>query len=151
MTNDPSVLLVEDNPDDQELALRALRRNNISDRVQVADDGQEALDFLLAQGPWSHREHAPLPSFVLLDLKIPKLDGFEVLRQLRAHQRTRLLPVVVLSSSKDESDLARAYQAGANSYLCKPVDFTQFIETVRQMAIYWMGLNLPPPPAHLAG
>ena len=146
--NDPSVLLVEDNPDDQELALRALRRNSIVDRVQVADDGQQALDYLFAEGQWSNRQNLPLPAFVLLDLKIPKLDGFEVLKRLRADDRTRFLPVVVLSSSKEEVDLLRAYRAGANSYLCKPVDFNQFIETVRQMAIYWMGLNLPPPPAH---
>jgi len=145
--NDPSVLLIEDNPDDQELALRALRRNNVADRVQVVDDGQEALDYLFGEGQWAGQQPSPLPTFVLLDLKIPKLDGFEVLQRLRANERTRLLPVVVLSSSKEETDLLRAYSAGANSYLCKTVDFNQFIETVRQMAIYWMGLNLPPPVA----
>ena len=143
--NDPFVLLVEDNPDDQELALRALRRNNVSDDVVVVNDGQQALEFLKAEGRWTGRNPTALPVVVLLDMKLPKLDGLEVLKRLRNEDLTRLVPVVVLSSSAEAADVLGAYRAGANSYLRKPVDFNQFTETIRQLAIYWMGLNQPPP------
>ncbi|NMG45042.1 response regulator [Aromatoleum toluvorans] len=131
------VLLVEDNPDDEALTLRALRKHNITN-VAVTRDGAEALDYLLGG-------HAPLPAVVLLDLKLPKVDGLEVLRQLRADARTRILPVVILTSSREEGDLLEGYGCGANSYIRKPVDFVAFMEAVRQLGVYWLELNEPPP------
>ncbi|HUI05904.1 MAG TPA: response regulator [Verrucomicrobiae bacterium] len=136
--NNKTILLVEDNPDDQSLTLRALKKNNISNEVIVVADGTEALDYLRSDG----RE---LPALVLLDLKLPKVDGLEVLRRVRADPRTRLLPVVVLTTSKEEQDLLRSYGLGANSYVLKPVDFEQFSEAVRQLGLYWLVLNEPPP------
>lgn len=135
-------MLVEDNPDDEALALRALRRNNITNQVTVARDGVEALDYLL---PSSGAMAADLPAVVLLDLKLPRIDGLEVLRRLRADERTRCLPVVILTSSKEEQDLIRGYSFGANSYIVKPVDFEQFVEAVRQLGLYWLVLNQAPP------
>lgn len=137
------ILLVEDNPDDEALTLRALRKNNIKNEVIVARDGAEALAVLLQD---SHNKQR-LPEVVLLDLKLPKLDGVEVLRRLRAEERTRMLPIVILTSSREEQDLLASYRLGANSYVRKPIDFDQFTEAVRQLGLYWLVLNEPPPQA----
>ncbi len=138
------ILLVEDNPDDEELTRRALERNNIRNEVIVARDGAEALDILLATGP--HAGSAPVvPTVVLLDLKLPKIDGLEVLRRIRADERTRLIPVVILTSSKQEQDLIEGYASGANSYVRKPVDFAKFVDAVRQLGLYWLVINEHPP------
>ena len=135
------ILLVEDNADDEELTLRALAKSNIMNRVVVARDGVEALDFLFMRGAHATRAATDGPQVVLLDLKLPKLDGLEVLRQLRADARTRRLPVVILTSSAEEQDVLRGYDLGANSYIRKPVDFTQFVDAVRQLGLYWLVLN----------
>jgi two-component system, response regulator len=137
------ILLVEDNPDDEALTLRAFAKNNISNRIVVVRDGAEALDWLFRRGQWADRE--PEALIVLLDLKLPKVDGLEVLRQLRDDPRTKLLPVVILTSSKEESDLLRGYELRANSYIRKPVDFAHFVEAVREIGMYWLVLNEPPP------
>jgi CheY-like chemotaxis protein len=139
-----AILLVEDNPDDVELTLRALKQNNIRNEIVVVPDGAEALDYLFVRGKYSWGR-APAPQLVLLDLKLPKVDGLEVLRQMRAHEATRLLPVVILTSSKEEQDVANGYKLGANSYVPKPVDFNRFVEAVRQLGLYWLLLNLSPP------
>ena len=139
------ILLVEDNPDDEALTILALKRNNITNDVVVARDGVEALDYLFATGVHSGRDVNELPQLVLLDLKLPRADGHEVLRRIRADERTRRLPVVVLTSSKEDQDLIDSYNLGANSYIQKPVDFTQFTEAVRQLGLYWLVLNEPPP------
>lgn len=139
------ILLVEDNPDDEVLTLRAFRKNNIRNEIVVAHDGEEALDFLFRRGAYAERDPQDIPEVVLLDLKLPKVDGLEVLRQVRADPRTRLLPVVILTSSKEEQDLIEGYSRGANSYVRKPVDFNQFVEAVRQLGLYWLVLNEPPP------
>jgi two-component system response regulator len=143
--NDKVILLVEDNPDDEALTLRALKKNNILNGVVVAHDGVEALDYLFGTGTHAGRNPSPLPQVVLLDLKLPKVDGLEVLRRIRADERTKLLPVVVLTSSKEEQDLLKSYSLHANSYVRKPVDFTQFTEAVRQLGLYWLVLNEAPP------
>ena len=138
------ILLVEDNPDDEELTRRALERNNISNEVVVARDGAEALDFLFGTGPQTGK--APVvPAVVLLDLKLPKVDGLEVLRRVRADERTRFIPVVILTSSKQEQDLIQGYESGANSYVRKPVDFGKFVEAVRHLGLYWLVINEHPP------
>lgn len=142
-----AILLVEDNQDDEELTLRALSRNHITNQVQVVRDGQEALDWLEATGPHAGRDPDDVPALILLDLKLPKIDGLEVLRRLRANPRTALVPVVILTSSKEDRDRASGYQSGANSYVQKPVDFTQFVDAVRQLGMYWLMLNEPPPSA----
>jgi two-component system, response regulator len=139
-----SILLVEDNPDDEELTRLALEKNNIANTVYIARDGAQALDYLFCRGPHSGRDPNDLPTVVLLDLKLPKVDGLEVLKQLRANEHTRLVPVVILTSSKEEQDLANGYRLGANSYIRKPVDFDQFVEAVRQLGLYWLVLNEPP-------
>jgi two-component system response regulator len=139
------ILLVEDNPDDAELALRALKQSNILNEVVVARDGVEALDYLFATGRHAGRDAPDLPVLVLLDLKLPKIDGLEVLRRVRDEPRTRLLPVVILTASSEEQDLIASYGLGANSYIRKPVDFRQFAEAVRQLGLYWLVLNVPPP------
>jgi two-component system response regulator len=141
------ILLVEDNPDDQELTLRALKANNILNEVVMAQDGAEALDYLFGEGSYAGRDLAVMPQVVLLDLKLPKLDGLEVLQRMRADERTRLVPVVILTSSKEERDLVNGYRSGANSYVRKPVDFAEFREAVRQLGLYWLLLNEPPPSA----
>jgi two-component system response regulator len=139
------ILLVEDNPDDEALTLRAFHKNNLMNKVVVARDGEEALDYLFRRGAYSERDPHEVPEIVLLDLKLPKVDGMEVLRQIRADAHTRLLPVIILTSSKEEQDLIEGYREGANSYVRKPVDFKQFLEAVRQLGLYWLVLNEPPP------
>jgi two-component system, response regulator len=144
------ILLVEDNPDDELLTLRALRKNNIVNEVVVAHDGVEALDYLFGTGAHAGRDPAVVPQVVLLDLKLPRLDGLEVLRRLRADERTQLLPVVILTSSDEERDLYEGYRSGANSYIRKPVDFAEFSEAVRQLGTYWLALNQPCPRRYFA-
>jgi two-component system, response regulator len=139
------ILLVEDNADDEDLTLRALKKSNIMNRVVVARDGVQALDYLFMRADHATRDPHELPQVILLDLKLPKLDGLEVLRTLRADPRTKLLPVVILTSSAEEQDILRGYNLGANSYIRKPVDFTQFVDAVRQLGLYWLVLNQPPP------
>jgi two-component system response regulator len=139
------ILLVEDNPDDAALTLRPLKKNNITNKIVVARDGVEAIDYLFGTGMNAGRDNNLLPEVVLLDLKLPKIDGFEVLARMRADERTMLLPVVILTSSKEEQDIARGYNLGANSYVRKPVDFEQFVEAVRQLGLYWLVLNERPP------
>jgi two-component system response regulator len=135
------ILLVEDNPDDEALTLRALKKNNIANEVVVARDGVEALDYLFGTGAHAGRDMNVMPQVILLDLKLPKIDGFEVLRQLRADERTKLLPVVILTTSNEEKDRLNGYGLGANSFVRKPVEFGQFIEGVRQLGLYWLILN----------
>lgn len=142
---DGAILLVEDNPDDEALTIRALHKNNIVNEVVVARDGVEALDFLFGAGAEAEEKPRGLPQLVLLDLKLPRVDGLEVLRRIRSDPRTRLLPVVVLTSSREERDLVESYSLGANSYVRKPVDFVEFTEAVRQLGLYWLLLNEPPP------
>ena len=142
---DKIILLIEDNPDDEALTLRALKKNNIKNEVVVAHDGAEALDYLFGTGSYTGRDLTIMPQLTLLDLKLPKVDGLEVLRQLRADELTRLLPVVILTSSNEEQDRNNGYGLGANSYVRKPVDFGQFIDAVRQLGLYWLILNEPAP------
>jgi two-component system response regulator len=139
------ILLVEDNPNDEALTLRALKKSNILNPVVVARDGAEALDYLFSRGAHQGRRPEGNPEVVLLDLKLPKVDGLEVLKQVRGDERTKLLPVVVLTSSIEEHDLLRGYSLGANSYVRKPVDFNQFVEAVKQLGLYWLVLNQRPP------
>ena len=139
------ILVVEDNPDDEALTLRALKKNNIGNEVFVVRDGAEALDFLFCTGAYADRDPREMPQMILLDLKLPKIDGLEVLRRIRADKRTRLLPIVILTSSNEEQDLIEGYKNGANSYIRKPVDFNQFVEAVRQLSLYWLVLNEAPP------
>ena len=138
---DRIILLVEDNPDDEELTRMALEKNNITNKIIVAHDGVEAIDFLFGTGSHAGRDVTHLPDLILLDLKLPRVDGFEVLRRIRADARTSLLPVVILTSSKEEQDKVSGYKLGANSYVRKPVDFNQFTEAVRQLGLYWLVLN----------
>ena len=139
-----TILLVEDNADDEALTRRALRKNNIGNELVVARDGVEALDFLFGTGEYEGRDLTRMPQVILLDLKLPKVDGLEVLRRLREDTRTRLLPVVILTSSREQQDLMDGYGLGANSYIRKPVDFAQFVEAVRQLGLYWLVLNETP-------
>lgn len=140
-----AILLVEDNPDDEALTLRAFKKHNITNEVVVARDGAEALEYLFGTGRYAGRDLRLMPQLILLDLKLPKVDGLEVLRKIRGDDRTRLLPVVVLTSSTEERDLVESYRLGANSYVHKPVDFTQFVEAARQLGLYWLLMNQPPP------
>ena len=140
------ILLVEDNPDDEALTLRALKKSNVVNEVVVARDGVEALDYLFGTGAHEGRDTGVMPQVVLLDLKLPRVDGLEVLRRMRADERTRLLPVVVLTTSNEQRDIVESYRLGANSYILKPVDFVQFAEAVRQLGLYWLLLNVAPPP-----
>ena len=142
---DKIILLVEDNADDEVLTLRALKKNNIQNEVVVARDGAEALDYFFATGAYAGRDLRLMPTVTLLDLKLPKVDGLEVLRRIRAHEQTKLLSVVILTSSKEDQDLINGYSLGANSYIRKPVDFAQFTEAIRELGLYWLVLNEPPP------
>lgn len=144
--DEPEILLVEDNPDDEALTLRALRKNNFANPVVVARDGVEALDYLFGTGSYAERDVSVLPQVVLLDLKVPRLDGLEVLRRIRAHMATKLLPVIVLTSSQEDEDIVDSYSLGANSYVRKPVDFLEFTEAIRQLGLYWLVINLQPNP-----
>ncbi|WP_310425034.1 response regulator [Chamaesiphon sp. VAR_48_metabat_135_sub] len=143
--NNKVILLVEDNPDDEALAIRAFKRHHISNEVVVAHDGVEALDYLFGTGMYAGRDITNKPSVILLDLKLPKVDGLEVLRHLRADPNTRFLPVVVLTTSSEERDAIDSYSLGCNSYIRKPVDFVEFSEAIRQLGMYWLLLNEPPP------
>ena len=142
---DKMILIVEDNPDDEALTIRALKKNNIGNRLVVVRDGVEALDFLFCTGAYSNRDPNDLPQTILLDLKLPKVDGLEVLKRIRADERTSLLPVVILTSSNEERDLLQSYRNGANSYVRKPVDFNEFLDAARQLGLYWLVLNEAPP------
>jgi CheY-like chemotaxis protein len=139
------ILLVEDNPDDVELTLLAFKKYNIKNDLVVIQNGAEALDYLFAEGAYAGRDLSNMPTVILLDLKLPKMGGLEVLRRIRADERTKFLPVVILTSSKEEQDLINGYKFGANSYVRKPIDFAQFTEAARQLGLYWMILNEPPP------
>jgi CheY-like chemotaxis protein len=143
--NHKIILLVEDNPDDEALAIRALKRHHIGNEIVIAHDGVEALDYVFGTGAYEGRDTSNKPSVVLLDLKLPRVDGLEVLRRLRADERTKLLPVVVLTTSSEEKDLINSYSLGCNSYICKPVDFVQFSEAIRQLGMYWLLMNETPP------
>ena len=139
-----TILLVEDNPDDVELTMRAFRKNNIANNIVVAHDGVEALDYLFGRGAYEGRHTSEQPRLVLLDLKMPRMDGLHVLENLRSDERTALLPVVILTSSKEDQDLVSSYKHGANSYVRKPIDFGEFLEAVRQIGLYWLLINESP-------
>jgi two-component system response regulator len=151
---DRVILLVEDNEEDEELALKALRRSQIADQIDVVRDGEQALAYLFCEGAWKDRDCSRQPDLILLDLKLPKLDGIDVLRRLRADERTHRIPVVIFSSSSEDEDIRRSYRCGANSYVSKPVSFASFAQTIGELGEYWLTLNqspcrlrLPPPPA----
>ena len=144
MMKTKNILLVEDNPDDVKLTMRALAKSNIANTVDVATDGVEALDYLFARGKFTGRDTGVMPQVILLDLKMPRMDGLEVLKHIRADERTRVLPVVVLTTSNEEKDRIESYHLGANSYIRKPVDFGQFVEAVKQLGLYWLVLNEAP-------
>ena len=146
MSHEVEILLVEDSPEDAELTIRTLRRNKLANEVQVAEDGAEALDFLFCRGVHKERTFSHPPKLVLLDLKLPKVDGLEVLRAIRADARTKAIPVVILTSSKEQKDLIKGYNLGVSAYVQKPVDFQQFSEAIRQIGMFWMVINQAPPP-----
>jgi len=143
MTNG-TILLVEDNPDDQKLTLRALKKNNIANEIVIAEDGAQALEYLFGTGQFAGRDPRNRPALVLLDLKLPKIDGLLVLAQIRTDERTKTVPVVILTSSAEEQDLVKSYELGVNSYVRKPVDFVEFVEAARQLGVYWLILNEQP-------
>lgn len=138
------ILLVEDNPNDVELTLRALKKQHLANNVQVVHDGEEALDFIFGTGQYARRDVTNRPKVILLDLKLPKVDGLEVLRRVKANDRTKIIPVVVMTSSREERDLVESYKLGVNSYLVKPVDFDKFVQSVQELGLYWLLLNKPP-------
>lgn len=138
------ILLVEDNPADAELTLRALKKNNIANRIVVTGDGEEALDFIFARGKYSNRSIDSIPKLILLDLKLPKIGGIEVLGQLKGNPKTKMIPVVVLTSSREEKDIVESYKLGVNSYIVKPVDFDKFVKSVKELGVYWLLINQPP-------
>lgn len=135
------ILIVEDNPHDAEMALRALKKNNLTNKVLVVHDGEEALDFVFAKGKFADREKSRRPKVILLDLKLPKIDGLEVLREIKSNPVTKVIPVVMLTSSNEESDLVKSYELGVNSYIVKPVDFDKFVDAIRDLGFYWLLLN----------
>jgi CheY-like chemotaxis protein len=143
-TNEVEILLVEDNPNDVELTLRALKKSNLTNKMHVVKDGVEALEYIFATGAYASRDLNHHPKVILLDLKLPKVDGLEVLRRLKSDERTKVIPVVVLTSSKEERDLVESYKLGANSYIAKPVDFDNFVKAVAELGLYWLLLNQPP-------
>jgi two-component system, response regulator len=145
MENHTRILLVEDNPADAELTLHALRKENVGNLIDVVHDGEEALDYVFCRGQFSSRSMVDSPRLILLDLKLPKIDGLQVLREIKTNPQTRAIPVVVLTSSKEERDMVESYQLGVNSYIQKPVDFNQFRETVKQLGLYWLVVNQAPP------
>jgi CheY-like chemotaxis protein len=138
------ILIVEDNPNDAEMALRALQKNNLTNKVKVVEDGEKALDFTFARGEFADRKNIPYPKIILLDLKLPKLDGLEVLRAIKSDPETKIIPVIVLTSSREEKDIVESYRLGVNSYIVKPVDFDKFVEAVRDLGLYWLLLNQLP-------
>ncbi len=142
--NEIEILLVEDNPDDVELTLRALRKHNLANNVQVVRDGAEALEFIFGTGAYAGRDFNHKPRVIFLDLKLPKVDGLEVLRKVKSDERTKIIPVVVLTSSHEERDVVESYKLGINSYITKPVDFDKFVLTVKELGFYWLLLNKPP-------
>jgi two-component system response regulator len=144
VTNEVEILLVEDNPNDVELTLRALKKNNLTNKVHVVKDGAEALEYIFATGAYASRDSNNNPKVILLDLKLPKVDGLEVLRQIKSNERTKMIPVVVLTSSKEERDLVESYKLGANSFITKPVDFESFVKAVKELGLYWLLLNQSP-------
>ena len=143
-TNEVEILLVEDNPNDVELTLRVLKKNNLTNKVHVVKDGAEALEYIFATGAYASRDINHNPKVILLDLKLPKVDGLEVLRQIKSNEQTKMIPVVVLTSSKEERDLGESYRLGANSYITKPVGFESFVKAVSELGLYWLLLNQPP-------
>lgn len=150
MNGTVEILLVEDNPADVELTLHALRKNKLVNNIHVVHDGEEALDFLFCRGEYAGRNNEKLPKLVLLDLKLPKVDGIEVLRQVKGDPRTKMIPVVILTSSREERDVVNGYALGVNSYIQKPVDFDQFRDVVKQIGLYWAVVNEPPPNVKLS-
>jgi len=138
------ILIVEDSPNDAEMALRALKKNNLANNVLVLSDGEMALDFIFAKGKFAGRKEAPRPKIILHDLKLPKVDGLEVLKEIKSHAETKIIPVIVLTSSREESDLITSYRLGVNSYIVKPVDFDKFVDAVRDLGLYWLLLNQQP-------
>ncbi len=145
MKEDKGILLVEDNADDLELAIHALRRENLANHIEIARDGEEALDLIFCRGPYSNRSFDHPPCLVLLDLKLPKVDGLEVLHAVKSDPRTKAIPVVILTSSREERDLINGYQLGVNAYIQKPVDFDEFRQVVKQLGLFWLVVNQPPP------
>jgi CheY-like chemotaxis protein len=143
-TNEVEILLVEDNPNDAELALRALKKHNLANHVAMVTDGEEALEFVFARGKYGHRNIGNGPRIILLDLKLPKVDGLEVLRAIKSDPRTKIIPVIVLTSSKEEKDIVESYKLGVNSYILKPVDFDKFVDAVKEIGYYWLLLNQSP-------
>jgi two-component system, response regulator len=146
MSHEVEILLVDDSPEDVELTILALRRNKLSNDIQIAEDGAEALDFLFCRGPHKDRSFAHPPKLVLLDLKLPKIDGLGVLKEIRGDERTKAIPVVILTSSKEQRDLIEGYNLGVSAYIQKPVNFDQFAETIRQIGMFWLLINQAPPP-----
>lgn len=144
MSNFGEILLVEDNPNDAELTLYALKKHNVANQIKIVSDGAEALDYMFCTGAYAHRRIENMPKIILLDLKLPKVDGLEVLQHIKSDPRTRLIPVIVLTSSQEERDVVESYQLGVNSYIVKPVDFERFAEAVRQLGLYWLLLNQTP-------
>jgi two-component system response regulator len=144
VSNPVEILFVEDNPNDLELALHALKRNRLANQIEIARDGAEALDFIYGTGAYAGRDVRQVPKIIMLDLKLPKVDGLEVLQRLKSDPQTRTIPIVVLTSSREERDIVESYQLGVNSYIVKPVDFEQFTEAVRSLGLYWLLLNQPP-------
>lgn len=149
MTRNRLILLVEDNPNDVELTLRAFQKSKIANQIIVASDGEQAVDYLFSTGPHARRDPGLMPDVVLLDMKLPKLDGLGVLRRMRADSRTKRLPVVVLTSSKEERDVMASYDLGANSFVRKPVDFDKFVEAARHLGVYWLSMNEPAPASRI--